>query len=101
MGENAGKFKKGNPGGPGRPPRETELSYLKKLSELCTLEDWGEIVAKALQDAKSGDAAARSWIAAYLVGKPENKAVPLSKIESRERTMQIGHELANMMRKAV
>jgi hypothetical protein len=34
-------------------------------------------VARAVADAKAGDAEARDWLAAYLVGRPETAAVTL------------------------
>jgi hypothetical protein len=72
-----GRFAAGNSGGPGRPRRETERSYLAALSDACTLDDWGAIVQKAVQDATEGDATARAWLASYLVGRPESPAATL------------------------
>src|SRR3954447_5053851 len=73
----SGRFAPGNPGGPGRPPRDTERTYLAALSEACPPETWREIVARAVADAKAGDAAARAWLASYLVGRPTTVAVTL------------------------
>ena len=71
--DKSGKFVAGNAGGPGRPPRATERDYLVALSESCSTDDWQEIVSKAVDDAKSGDAKARSWLAGYLVGEPGSR----------------------------
>jgi hypothetical protein len=71
--DNSGKFAAGNAGGPGRPPRATERDYLVALSESCSTDDWQEIVAKAVIDAKNGDAKARAWLAGYLIGEPGSR----------------------------
>ena len=64
-----GRFQKGGKGGPGRPRRAIESDYLAKLSEAVPLSVWQEIVAKAVEDAREGDHAARAWLAGYLCGK--------------------------------
>lgn len=69
-----GQFAKGNAGGPGRPKRQTETEYLQTMAGACTLEDWGDIVQKAVADAKEGDARARKWLSSYLLGEPQGKA---------------------------
>ena len=71
--DNSGKFAAGNTGGPGRPPRATERDYLVALSESCSTDDWQEIVTRAVDDAKSGDAKARAWLAGYLIGEPGSR----------------------------
>ena len=63
-----GQFLEGNGGGPGRPPRQTEAAYLRATIAACGLEDWREIVARAVVDAKKGDGGARRFIAQYLLG---------------------------------
>ena len=73
----AGRFTPGNPGGPGRPRRDTERTYLAAVSEACPPESWREIAARAVADAKAGDAAARAWLAGYLVGRPATIAITL------------------------
>src|SRR5262249_43172429 len=65
-----GRFLPGHPGGPGRPRRAVEADYLAALSEAVPPEAWKRIVARAVEDAEKGDAKARDWLAAYLVGKP-------------------------------
>lgn len=65
-----GKFAKGYKGGPGRPKKDREVRYYDILHTAVTFEDWKEIVAKAVADAKRGDAVARKWLADYLIGPP-------------------------------
>ena len=72
-----GRFANGNPGGPGRPRRDTERTYIAALSEACPPHIWGEIVARAVNDAKAGDATARAWLGGYLVGRPAKDAITL------------------------
>ncbi|HLZ73340.1 MAG TPA: hypothetical protein VKV26_25830 [Dehalococcoidia bacterium] len=72
-----GQFTPGNPGGPGRPRRETERAYLSIISEACPPETWRQIVERAVDRAKYGDAKAREWLASYLVGKPARNATTL------------------------
>src|SRR5688572_23134267 len=64
----AGRFAVGNPGGPGRPRRLIERDYLTALSDAVSAADWQDVVARALADAKIGDARARDWLARLLVG---------------------------------
>ena len=65
-----GTFAPGNSGGPGRPPRATERQYMAVVMQACDLDTWQAIVERAVADAKDGDSTARSWLAAYLLGKP-------------------------------
>src|SRR5690606_19373307 len=69
-----GTFAKGNPGGPGRPPRATESTYIGVVMTACNLDTWREIVERAVDDARNGDAKARDWLTSYLVGKPAPSA---------------------------
>ena len=54
--------------------RRTEGDYMGVLLEAVTLEDWRTVVNNAKSLAQDGDAQARSWLAQYLMGKPEGKA---------------------------
>jgi hypothetical protein len=46
-----------------RPPRRpTEHNYLLASVTVCGLNDWREIVSKAVEDAKAGDAQARAFL---------------------------------------
>src|SRR5262249_20395293 len=65
-----GRFLPGHPGGPGRPRRAVETDYLAALSDAVPPEAWKRIVARAVEDAEQGDAKAREWLAACLIGKP-------------------------------
>ncbi len=51
----SGQFVKGCQPGPGRPPRRTEQGYLLATMDACSLADWSEIVASAVESAKAGD----------------------------------------------
>ena len=63
-----GQFAQGNSGGPGRPRRAIEREYLAVVGDKVTLEDWGKVVSRALDDAKNGDPRARDWLAKYVIG---------------------------------
>ncbi len=54
--------------------RRTEANYMNVLLETVTLEDWRAVVAMALAAAKAGDAGARAWLGAFLMGKAEHTA---------------------------
>ena len=63
-----GRFATGNPGGPGRPRRAIEREYLATITEACPPDAWTDIVRRAVDDAKAGDAKAREWLSRFLVG---------------------------------
>ena len=66
-----GRFIKGQTGNPnGRPKKEREIIYYRILEMAVTKDDWETICAKAVNDAKRGDAVARKWISDYLIGPP-------------------------------
>jgi hypothetical protein len=74
MRDEKGRFVKGSAGNPhGRPPKEREVRFYEITLATVTFDDWKEIVARAVQDAKRGDTAARKWLADYLIGTPEQK----------------------------
>ena len=54
--------------------RRTESDYMGALLDTVTLDDWRDVVTGTLQAAKGGDAQARTWLAQYLIGRPEGKA---------------------------
>jgi hypothetical protein len=58
----------GNPAG--RPKKAREVAYLDTFRQVVTPDKWQAIIERAYQDAKKGDAAARKWIADYLIGPP-------------------------------
>ena len=80
---NHGRFQKGNPGGPGRPRRAVEREYLAALSDAVTPDQWRLVAEKALQDAQAGDAAARAWLAKYLLGDTTATLLELAAKEAR------------------
>jgi len=57
-----------------------ERTYLDIMKTACPPETWKEVVSKAIEDAKKGDAKAREWLASYIVGKPEHTAPTLKQI---------------------
>jgi hypothetical protein len=66
----SGQFVKGCQPGPGRPPRRTEQGYLLATMDACSLADWSEIVASAVESAKAGDSQSRAWLGKLLIGDP-------------------------------
>lgn len=69
--DSKGRFVKGESGNPqGRLPKQIEQTYLQVSESVCTFDVWREIVAKAIEQAKRGDARARQWLSDYLIGKP-------------------------------
>jgi hypothetical protein len=66
-----GRFVKGATGNPrGRMRKEREERYYEIMLSAVTFDDWKEIVKKAAQQARRGDAVARKWLADYLIGAP-------------------------------
>ena len=64
--------------------RRTESEYMATFLEAVPLEAWREVVAATVYAVKEGDASARSWLAQYLIGKPEAKApTPLTIVVQR------------------
>jgi hypothetical protein len=56
--------------------RRTEADYMSVVLDAVPLEDWREVVSATVAAAKGGDAAARAWLAQYLVGKPSTADRP-------------------------
>lgn len=52
----------------GRPSKAREMRYYEITQTAVTFEDWREIVNKAKEQAKRGDAVARKFLADYLIG---------------------------------
>jgi hypothetical protein len=78
-----GTFKPGCKGGPGRPPRRTELSYLAVIPAIVTLEEWAQVVFRAVQDAMKGKESARNWLTGLLLG-PEAQRMSFSKLLAKQ-----------------
>lgn len=78
-----GRFTVGNPGGPGRPRRAVELDYLRALSDAIGLDDWREIVQRAVTDAKAGDVKAREWIAAHVIPERRPTLIELAALDAQ------------------
>ncbi len=101
--DGSGKFADGNLGGPGRPRRAIEREYLATLGEAVTLNDWREVVARAVTDAKAGDAPARAWLAKYLVGDKPSALLDLAAAEADGRTAEVvvGEHIAELRYRVV
>ena len=83
--DSKGRFVKGASGNPqGRLPKQTETSYLQVSESVCTFDVWREIVAKAVEQAKRGDARARQWLSDYLVGKPISMVMAVQEKQETE-----------------
>lgn len=68
-----GRFAKGNKGGPGRPNKARETRYYEIAMLAVTFEQWKKIIQRAGSDAESGDAAARRFLADYLLPTPAQR----------------------------
>jgi len=84
-----GRFTPGNPGGPGRPARAIELAYLRAVPGTVSLDDWKEVIRKALEQAKAGDSRARDWLSRHLVGED-----PVTVVQILDELEQIEQQLA-------
>ncbi len=72
-----GRFVKGEyRGGPGRPRKEREDRFYEVAVTAVTFQDWKEVILAAVKQAKRGDAAARKFLADYLMGTPVQKIAP-------------------------
>ncbi len=72
--------------GPGRPPLAREEQYAEATIANCSLGEWGEIVAKAVEQAKAGDSRARDFLARYLLppAATDLRLLMAGKIESTD-----------------
>ena len=68
-----GRFAKGNKGGPGRPNKARETRYYEIAMLAVTFEQWKKIIQRAGRDAERGDAAARRFLADYLLPTPAQR----------------------------
>jgi len=62
-------WKKGKSGNPNGRPKKG-LAIAERIREALTDEDWLEIIAKATEQAKAGDKAARDFLLDRTEGKP-------------------------------
>ena len=66
------------------PHRRTQTDYMGALLDRVPLDTWGEVIDATVAKAKDGDAQARAFLAAYLVGKPQHEApAPLAVTAAR------------------
>lgn len=56
------------------PHRRAQTDYMGTLLDRVPLKAWGEVIDATVAKAKEGDAQARAFLAAYLVGKPQHDA---------------------------
>lgn len=54
--------------------RRTQSDYMGALLDRVTLATWGDVIDSTIAKAKDGDAQARAFLAAYIVGKPTHDA---------------------------
>lgn len=87
-----GRFAPGNGGGPGRPRRDVESRYMAALGDSVSLNDWREIVCRAVQDAKDGDSKSRDWLARFLLGSAPPTLLSIAAEEQREADENDAHE---------
>jgi hypothetical protein len=84
--EQNGRFSQGNAGGPGRPRRAVESEYLATLADSVSLDDWRAIVARAVADARDGDATARAWLSKHVLGQSHSTLTQLAADEAGGRS---------------
>ena len=79
-----GQFAKGNIANPNGRPKKG-LAIADRIREALTDDDWLEIIAKATEQAKAGDKAARDFLLDRTEGKPNQKiAYSETKLEPLE-----------------
>ena len=54
--------------------RLRKLAYTQALIDTVTIDDWVQIVSKAVEEAKLGDQKSRQWLSGYLIGTPIQRA---------------------------
>lgn len=64
-----------------------EREYLAALGNAVSLNDWRDVVARAVADAKQGDHQARAWLAKHLIGEKPPSLLDLAAGELRGRTV--------------
>src|SRR5688500_7808981 len=81
-----GRFGPGNKAGKGNPNNRKAQKLRNEILRAVSVADWRAILRKAVDDAKAGDAVARTFLANYLVGKPAETVI-LERIEALEQTL--------------
>ena len=85
-----GRFLKGAKSpSPGRPPRRVEEQYLAATIGGCSLDEWGAIVAKAVEQAAEGDRFARDFLARYLLPEQAIKLLIGARDEDKAETRRV------------
>ncbi|MCF7960766.1 MAG: hypothetical protein K9M08_08480 [Pirellula sp.] len=87
------KFQKGNPGGPGR-PKTKNTDYAQLIKDCLTPTAAFQIIDKAIENAKQGDARARAWLFSHVVAPiPKTVLVNEAALDSREAIDSVVAEL--------
>jgi hypothetical protein len=71
-----GRFVPGNPGGPGNPFARRVASFRKAVCEAVNEEDFRDLAARLLREARHGDLAAVKLLFAYTIGRPGDPVDP-------------------------
>ncbi len=74
-------------------PKVTEYDLHRVIQAGVSIQDFTEIVAKAVELAKQGDAASRLFIAAYTIGLPKETGLKLSTLDLSERMQASSDDL--------
>lgn len=83
--------------------RRTQSDYMGALLDRVTLDTWGDVIDATVAKAKDGDAQARAFLAAYLVGRPAHDApAPLAVTAARisgddELVAKLAHDTAHRL----
>jgi hypothetical protein len=75
-----------------------QIDYLKTLARCVDMDDWREVIQKALADAKEGDRHARKWLSDYLVGTPIKR---VASIVQHRHTKFTDEERAELMTRMI
>lgn len=97
MRDSNGRFVKGTTGNPaGRPKRQVEEEYFNATMACIPIQDWQQIVRKAITQAKRGDYMARQWLSDHVLGKPTQRQEiggfdgnPIEINDARDRLAQL------------
>lgn len=71
-------FQSGNKMGPGRGNRRVPLTYVSAFKEACKAGTWKRVIAKAVEQALTGNSQARDFLAKYLVGEQNIDQIPVA-----------------------
>lgn len=66
------------------PLKNKRRDYIRVIAEVCSPDDWREIVEKAVQDAKEGEPRARAWLTSILVEKQGKESIDAWAVQDPE-----------------